>query len=61
MGASGLRTRLIIIGTGMRLIFDYCYYFIKCSNIGDEWLVTDKDTESYIPDVTEVGTGHQMI
>ena len=27
----------------------------QCSNIGDEWLVTDKDTESYIPDVTEVG------
>ena len=28
--------------------------YVKCSNIGDEWLVTDKDTESYIPDVTEV-------
>ena len=24
-------------------------------HIGDEWLVTDADTENYIPDVTEVG------
>ena len=44
----------------MRLIFDKVI-IIKCSNIGDEWLVTDKDTESYIPDVTEVGNGYQII
>lgn len=30
----------------------------QCSNIGDEWLVTDNDTESYIPDVTEVCMVH---
>ena len=27
-----------------------------CSHIGDEWLVTVDDTESYIPDVTEVSS-----
>ena len=29
--------------------------FSLTRHIGDEWLVTNEDTESYIPDVTEVG------
>lgn len=32
----------------------YCITTTHYSHIGDEWLVTDQDTESYIPDVTEV-------
>ena len=33
---------------------NYTDQFGKTRNIGEEWLVTSEDTESYIPDVTEV-------
>ena len=36
---------------------NYTDQFGKQRSIGSEWLVTLKDTESYIPDITEVGAG----
>ncbi len=35
-------------------IIPLCDYIILYRHIGDEWLITEKDTEAYIPDVTEV-------
>ena len=37
-------------------LYMYMYLILYCvyRHIGDEWLVTEEDTECYIADVTEV-------
>lgn len=59
---SGLRMRLLCLHgdksytlAGDEVNLWSLLLLCQCSNIGDEWLVTENDTESYIPDVTEVG------